>query len=143
LTLTGDRSVARTGCSTRLVSEATADCSDSRSVVPEGIVTSLKLATGVAGADVAAEIGAVAAFPVVPDASAAGVFSGAFAPLHATRPNVNAVTQASFFTSNLPVGSGSSWTFRFSATHGVRLHRTATTQTRVWQSDNKKRYQTA
>jgi hypothetical protein len=100
--LTGDRSVARTGCSTRLVSEATADSSDKRSVVPDGMVTSLTLATAAPGDDVAAEIGALVEFPVVANDSAAGVLSGVFAPLHATRPNVNAVTQASFFTSNLP-----------------------------------------
>jgi len=70
--------------------------------VPEGIVTSFTLATGAPDDDVAAEIGALAALPVVANDSAAGVFSGAFAPLHATSPNVNALTQSSFFTSNLP-----------------------------------------
>src|SRR5947208_16707442 len=64
-TVTGERSVALTGSSTRLVSDPTADDSDSRNVVPDGIVTSVYRATGVTGADVAAEIGALVASPVV------------------------------------------------------------------------------
>ena len=84
------------------MSDATPDASDNRSVVPEGIVTSRKLAAATAGANDAAASGALAALPVVANESAAGALSGAFAPLHATRPNVNAVTQASVFTSNLP-----------------------------------------
>ena len=66
-------------------------------VVPDGIVTSVYRATGVTGADVAAEIGALVASPVVAAAvSVAGVFSGAFAPLHAASPTAKPITQPHF-----------------------------------------------
>src|ERR1041385_1621970 len=101
LTDTGERSVARTGCSTLLVSDATAVDRSRRSVVPEGIVTSLYCATGAAGAEVAAEIGALVAVPVVAALSVAVVFSGALAPLHAANAKVNPITQAHFVIQNL------------------------------------------
>src|ERR1044071_5140559 len=96
LIVTGDRSVARTGSSTRLVSDPTADDSDSRNVVPDGIVTSVYRATGATGAEVAAEIGAFVVSPVVAAGVSVAVFSGAFAPLHAASPTVKAITQAHF-----------------------------------------------
>jgi len=96
-TETGVRSVARTGSSTRLVSDPTADDSARRNVVPDGIVTSVNRAAGATGADVAAEIGALVASPVVAAAvSVAVVFSGAFAPLHAASPTDKPITQAHF-----------------------------------------------
>ena len=48
-----------------LVSEATAVARSRGSVVPDGIVTSVKRATGATGAEVAAEIGALPAVPLV------------------------------------------------------------------------------
>src|SRR5690242_16041647 len=77
LIATGVRIVARPGSSTRLVSKATADASSRRNVVPDGIVTSVNRSAGsagAAGADVAAEIGALAGVPAAD--SVAVVFSG-------------------------------------------------------------------
>src|ERR1041385_8459079 len=101
LTDTGERSVARTGCSTLLVSDATAVDRSIRSVVPEGIVPSLYCTTGAAGAEVAAEIGALVAVPLVAALSVAVVFSGTLAPLHAASARVNPITQAHFVIQNL------------------------------------------
>jgi cell division septal protein FtsQ len=88
-------------------------------------VTSVNRATGVAvaGPDVAAEIGAVAAPAAVPAASAAVAFSGAFAPLQAARANVNPTTLAHFITSTL---------------HVIRM-----TSRHDWRSDNKTGIKTA
>src|SRR5258706_16387497 len=95
--VTGARSEALTGCSTVLVSDPTADLSSSRSVVPAGMVTSAKRGDTAAerGAFAAAEAGAPAA-PVVPPS--ARLLSGAFVPLQAARPTVNAMAYVHFFT---------------------------------------------
>src|SRR5438105_4006270 len=91
----------------------TADASDRLSVVPEGMVTSANRdtgATGAAGVDVAAEIGALAAVPPVPVVSVVA-FSGAFAPLHAAIPKLSPITQAHFFIeTSITVASGFSRT---------------------------------
>jgi hypothetical protein len=61
------------------------------------MVTSVNRAAGATGAEVAAEIGAFVASPVVAaGVSVAVVFSGAFAPLHAASPTAKPITQAHF-----------------------------------------------
>jgi len=61
------------------------------------MVTSVNRAAGTTGADVAAEIGALVASPVVAAAvSVVEVFWGAFAPLHAASPTDKPITQAHF-----------------------------------------------